>query len=69
MFFVDIPADLRNRMLAATTNEACEQLRTEWLIQQSKELNAAYTPILHYYYTLEKWQVIGVVCENEFYNI
>jgi methylenetetrahydrofolate reductase (NADPH) len=44
-------------MLAATTDEACEQVGTEWLIQQSKELKAAGVPVLHYY-TLGKPQVI-----------
>jgi methylenetetrahydrofolate reductase (NADPH) len=57
IFFVDIPADLRNAMEAATTDEACEQVGTEWLIQQSKELKAAGVPVLHYY-TLGKPQVI-----------
>ena len=57
IFFVDIPADLKNSMLAATTDEACEQVGTEWLIQQSKELKAAGVPVLHYY-TLGKPQVI-----------
>ena len=49
IFYVDIPADLSSAMLAATTEEACEQVGTEWLIQQSKELKAAGVPVLHYY--------------------
>ena len=57
IFFVDIPADLRNAMLSATTDEACEQVGTEWLIQQSKELKAAGVPVLHYY-TLGKPKVV-----------
>jgi methylenetetrahydrofolate reductase (NADPH) len=65
IFFVDIPADLRNAMLAATTDEACEQVGTEWLIQQSKELKAAGVPVLHYY-TLGKPQVIKNVCKGVF---
>jgi methylenetetrahydrofolate reductase (NADPH) len=65
IFFVDFPADLRNAMLAATTDEACEQVGTEWLIQQSKELKAAGVPVLHYY-TLGKPQVIKDVCKNVF---
>jgi len=40
IFYVDIPADLRNAMQAATTDEACEQVGTEWIIKQSKELKA-----------------------------
>jgi methylenetetrahydrofolate reductase (NADPH) len=65
IFFVDIPADLRKTMLAANTDEACEQVGTEWLIQQSKELKAAGVPVLHYY-TLGKPQVIKNVCKNVF---
>jgi methylenetetrahydrofolate reductase (NADPH) len=56
-FYVDIPADLRSAMEAATTDEACEQVGTEWLIQQSKELKASGVPVLHYY-TLGKPKVI-----------
>ncbi len=65
IFFVDIPADLRNAMLSATTDEACEQVGTEWLTQQSKELKAAGVPVLHYY-TLGKPQVIKNVCKVVF---
>jgi methylenetetrahydrofolate reductase (NADPH) len=57
IFYVDIPADLRNAMEAASTEEACEQVGTEWLIQQSKELKAAGVPVLHYY-TLGKPKVV-----------
>ena len=65
IFYVDIPADLRSAMEAATTDEACEQVGTEWLIQQSKELKAAGVPVLHYY-TLGKPKVIKDVCKNVF---
>ncbi len=57
IFYVDIPLDLRNAMLAATTDEACEQVGTEWLIAQSKELKASGVPVLHYY-TLGKPKVV-----------
>ncbi len=57
IFYVDIPVDLSSAMLAATTDAACEQVGTEWLIQQSKELKAAGVPVLHYY-TLGKPQVV-----------
>ena len=65
IFYVDIPSDLRNAMMAATTDEACEQVGTEWLIQQSKDLKAAGVPILHYY-TLGKPKVVKDVCKNVF---
>jgi len=57
IFYVDVPTDLSTAMLAATTDEACEQVGTEWLIQQSKELKAAGVPVLHYY-TLGKPKVV-----------
>ena len=65
IFYVDRPADLRNAMQAATTDEACEQVGTEWLIQQSKELKAAGVPVLHYY-TLGNPKVIKDVCSSVF---
>jgi methylenetetrahydrofolate reductase (NADPH) len=65
IFFVDIPADLRNAMEAAITDEACEQVGTEWLIQQSKELKAAGVPVLHYY-TFGKPKVVKDVCKSVF---
>jgi len=65
IFYVDIPADLHSAMEAATTDEACEQVGTEWLIQQSKELKAAGVPVLHYY-TLGKPKVIAEVCKQLF---
>jgi 5,10-methylenetetrahydrofolate reductase len=47
----------------SNTDEACQKVGTEWLIQQSKELMAAGVPILHYY-TLGKPQAIRNVCQN-----
>jgi len=65
IFFVDIPTALSSAMQAATSDEACEQVGTEWLIQQSKELKAAGVPVLHYY-TLGKPQVIKNVVAKVF---
>ena len=65
IFYVDIPAELRTEMEATSTDEACEQVGTEWLIKQSKELKAAGVPVLHYY-TLGKPKVIRDVCERLF---
>jgi methylenetetrahydrofolate reductase (NADPH) len=65
IFYVDIPTDLSAAMLAATTDEACEQVGTEWLIQQSKGLIAAGVPVLHYY-TLGKPKVVKDVCKSVF---
>lgn len=65
IFYVDIPKDLQHAMQATTTEEACEQVGTEWLIQQSKELKVSGVTVLHYY-TLGKPKVINDVCEKVF---
>ncbi len=57
IFHVDIPTDLTNEMLKCKTDAACEQVGTEWLITQCKELIAKKAPVLHFY-TLGKPQVI-----------
>lgn len=57
IFHVDIPNEFALEMLKCKTNEACEQVGTEWLITQCKELIARKVPVLHFY-TLGKPQVI-----------
>jgi methylenetetrahydrofolate reductase (NADPH) len=56
-FHVDIPTDLSNEIQRCKTDEDCEKVGTEWLIEQSKELKKAGVPVLHYY-TLGKPKVI-----------
>lgn len=63
IFHVDIPTELSKSVLACKTEEACEQVGTEWLIQQSRELKAAGVPVLHYY-TLGKPRVIHNVVKE-----
>ena len=57
IFHVDIPTDLSNAINKCKTDADCEQVGTEWLIQQSRELKAFGVPVLHYY-TLGKPKVI-----------
>jgi len=57
VFHVDIPTDLSNAILKAKSDAEVEQIGTEWLIQQSKELKKFGVPVLHYY-TLGKPKVI-----------
>ncbi len=57
IFHVDIPTDLSNEIMKCKTDQDCEQVGAEWLIQQSKELKAFGVPVLHYY-TLGKPKVI-----------
>lgn len=49
IFHVDIPAELSNEILKCKSDKEVEQVGTEWLIQQSKELKKAGVPVLHYY--------------------
>jgi methylenetetrahydrofolate reductase (NADPH) len=65
IFHVDIPTDLSNAINKCKTDAECEQVGTEWLIQQSKELKAAGVPVLHYY-TLGKPKVIRDVVSAVF---
>lgn len=49
LFHLDLPDDLANAMVQATTADARKQVGVEWCIQQSKELKAKGVPCLHYY--------------------
>ncbi len=65
IFHVDIPTELSNAINKCKTDEECEQVGTEWLVQQSKELKVAGVPVLHYY-TLGKPKVIKEVVSAVF---
>ena len=65
IFHVDIPTELSNAINKCKTDAECEQVGTEWLIQQSKELKAAGVPVLHYY-TVGKPKVIRDVVSAVF---
>ncbi|SHM34402.1 5,10-methylenetetrahydrofolate reductase (NAD(P)) [Chitinophaga jiangningensis] len=57
IFNVDIPTDFSNEILKCKTDKEVEQVGTEWLIAQSRELKNFGVPILHYY-TLGKPRVV-----------
>jgi methylenetetrahydrofolate reductase (NADPH) len=63
IFHVDIPTDLSTEIMKCKTDIDCEQVGTEWLIQQSKELKAFGVPVLHYY-TLGKPRLIRDVAQE-----
>jgi len=65
VFHVDLPTDLSNAILQCKTDAEVEQVGTEWLIQQSRELKKAGVPVLHYY-TLGKPKVIQSVVKATF---
>lgn len=64
-FHVDIPEELSTEILKCKTDKEVEQVGTEWLLKQSKELKAANVPVLHYY-TLGKPNVIADVVRGIF---
>jgi len=49
IFSIDLPKDLSNEIVKCKDDEAVEQVGTEWLLMQSKELYKAGVPVLHYY--------------------
>jgi methylenetetrahydrofolate reductase (NADPH) len=57
VFHVDIPTILSNAITSAKNDEEVEQIGTEWLVQQSRELQKSGVPVLHYY-TLGKPTII-----------
>ena len=63
IFQVDIPTDLSNAIMRSKSDEETEQVGTEWLLQQSKELKAFGVPVLHYY-TLGKPKVVWNVVKE-----
>jgi methylenetetrahydrofolate reductase (NADPH) len=65
VFHVDLPTDLSNAILKCKNDTEVEQVGTEWLIGQSRELKKAGVPVLHYY-TLGKPKVIEEVVKAVF---
>lgn len=57
IFNVDIPVELSRALTEARSDAACEQIGTEWLLAQCKDLLAHGVPVLHFY-TLGKPQVV-----------
>jgi len=65
IFHVDLPTELSSAILQCKTDAEVEQVGTEWLIHQSRELKKAGVPVLHYY-TLGKPKVIEAVVKATF---
>ena len=63
VFHIDLPMALTQEMLKCQTEEAVEQVGTEWLLYQSRELKKFGVPILHYY-TLGRPHIIGNVVKE-----
>jgi len=57
-FHIDLPSELSNEILRCKTDEEVEQIGTEWLIAQSRDLIENGVPVLHYY-TIGKPHVVA----------
>lgn len=62
-FNIDLPDDLSNEVLKCKTDEEVEQVGTEWLLHQSKDLKKNGVPVLHYY-TLGKPHIVANVVKQ-----
>ena len=62
-FYIDLPTDLSNEILKCKSDEEVEQVGTEWLLHQSKDLKKNGVPVLHYY-TLGKPQIVANVVKE-----
>ncbi len=63
VFHIDIPTALSKEIIKCKTEEAVEQVGTEWLLYQSQELKKFGVPILHYY-TLGRPHIVGNVVKQ-----
>jgi methylenetetrahydrofolate reductase (NADPH) len=48
-FHIDIPQELSDEIIKCKTDLDVENVGTEWLLQQSRELKHSGVPVLHYY--------------------
>lgn len=62
-FHIDLPTDLSNEILKCRNDEEVEQVGTEWLLHQSRDLKKSGVPVLHYY-TLGKPHIVTQVVEQ-----
>lgn len=63
IFHIDLPAALTKEIIKCNTDEEVEQVGTEWLLQQSKELKEFGVPVLHYY-TLGRPKIVADVVKQ-----
>lgn len=62
-FHIDLPADLANEIAKCKTDVEVEQVGTEWLLAQSRDLRKNGVPVLHYYTLGRPHMVANVVKE------
>ncbi len=63
VFHIDIPTELSRQIIKCKTDDDVEQVGTEWLLHQSRELKKFGVPILHYY-TLGRPHIVGNVVKE-----
>ncbi len=63
IFNVEVPQELTQEILKAKTDAACEEIGTEWLLAQCRDLLKQKVPILHFY-TLGKPKVVCKVLQQ-----
>ncbi|WP_417266483.1 methylenetetrahydrofolate reductase [NAD(P)H] [Brumimicrobium sp.] len=62
-FHIDLPDALSNELMKCKTNEEVRQIGIEWGIQQSKELQKAGVPCIHYYTMSDSSEVKEIASE------
>jgi methylenetetrahydrofolate reductase (NADPH) len=62
-FHIDLPTSLSDEMARCKTDLDVEQVGTEWMLHQSKELKKAGVPVLHYY-TLGRPHIVANVVKE-----
>jgi len=65
IFNVEIPVELYTEVMKCKNDAAVEQVGTEWLLAQSRDLLQNNTPVLHYY-TLSKPDLVYNVLKKLF---
>ena len=65
IFNVELPMELCNEIMKCKTDAAVEQVGTEWLLMQCRELLKNNAPVLHFY-TLSKPNMIYNVLKQLF---
>ena len=63
IFHIDLPTALSKEIIKCKTDDEVEQVGTEWLLHQSRELKKFGVPVLHYY-TLGRPHIVSNVVKQ-----
>ena len=67
-FHVNFPESFSNELEKCKSNEAVNQIGTQWAIEQSKELIKAGVPVLHFY-TMGKGEAVKNIASKKLRNV